>query len=375
MKILQMEPWYGKEEKNAVIKYLDSGGWITEHKKTRELERMIADYTGSRFCSMVCNGTVSLTAILWALDIGFKTWEHEINKQVTISQDEVIVPDYTMFASASAVELTGAKVVLVDIEKKSLGMSFQRFKEKVTSKTKAVILVSINGRFPVDGMEIIEFCKDENIYVIEDAAQSLGCRFNKKHVGTFGDAGSFSFSMPKIITTGQGGAIVTDDKELHEKIKLVKNFGRKKSGVDQHDVMGFNFKFTDLQAVFGIEQMKKLPWRVKRKKEMFKLYQDLLRGTKGVSFIDTNLEVAPWMMDVLLKDREKVIDFLGQHEVGVRPFYPAIHTQPPYSHVKGDFKNSLEISQHGLWLPSSSKLSDYEIEYVCEKIRRCLDES
>ena len=135
----------------------------------------------------------------------------------------------------------------------------------------------------------IELAKRRGIHLIEDAAQSLGSRYKGKHLGTFGQVGSLSFSAPKIITTGQGGALVTDDPQLADRIRKIKDFGRQKSGVDHHETMGFNFKFTDLQAVIGIAQMKKLDWRVARKKEMFALYQNELEGMKEVVGLSARL--------------------------------------------------------------------------------------
>ena len=358
--INQMEPWIGEEEKRAIMEYLDSGGWLTEFKKTREFEQMIADYVGSKYVSVVNNGTVSLVIALMALDI-------------KRSGDEVIVPDYTMIASANAVILAGANPVLVDIDRTNLCLDMNLVEEAITPRTKAIMLVTINGRYP-EMEKFIELAHDHNLFLIEDAAQSLGSSCNGKHLGTFGDVGSFSFSAPKVITTGQGGALVTDDEEIYQKILRIKDFGRSQGGVDYHETMGYNFKFTDLQAVIGIEQMKKLDWRVKRKKEMYKLYKDLLEGMEGIEFIDTNLkDTSPWFIDILIEKREnerdKLASFLDEKGIGTRPFYPAIHTQPPYSYVKGDFKNSKYISQSGLWLPSASFLGDEDIERMCKEVK------
>jgi len=140
--------------------------------------------------------------------------------------DEVIVPDYTIIATANAVLMAGAKPVFADVEKETICLDFDSMKSKITSKTKAIMLVSINGKYPTRVEEIISFCQKRNIQIIEDAAQSIGSFYKGKHVGTYGDVGSFSFSMPKIITTGQSGALVTDNEELYHKIELVKNFGR-----------------------------------------------------------------------------------------------------------------------------------------------------
>lgn len=356
-----MEPWIGSEEKKAVSDYLGSGGWLTEFKKTREFEQQIADYVGTKYCSVVNNGTISLSIALWILGIK--------------NEDEVIVPDYTMIASANSVILAGAKPILVDIDKKNLCLDFESTKKAVTKKTKAIILVTINGRCP-EIEKFVDFCRVKNIFLVEDSAQSLGSRYKGKHLGTFGDVGSFSFSMPKIITTGQGGCLVTDSEELYKKISKIKDFGREAPGVDYHPTIGFNFKFTDLQAVIGIEQMKKLAWRVKRKKEMFKLYKGLLSNTKGIEFIETDLEnTSPWFIDILVErhKREKLINFLKEKGVGSRPFYPAIHTQLPYNNANGNFKNSEEISEKGLWLPSSSFLKDEQIKYITKTIKSFYD--
>ena len=142
--------------------------------------------------------------------------------------------------------------------------------------------------------------------------------------------------------------------------------------MDYHEIMGLNAKFTDLQAVIGIEQMKKLNWRAWRKKEMYIRYKYLLEDVEKIKFIDTNLDdTSPWFIDILVDGgkRDELALFLNEKGIGTRPFYPAIHTQPPYSHFKGNFKNSGYVSERGLWLPSSSFLSDEDIKYICQLIK------
>lgn len=351
-----MEPWIGEEEKKAMAEYLDSGGWLTEFKRTREFERMVSDYVGSKFACAVNNGTVSLALALMGLGIG--------------RDEEVIVPDYTMIASANSVVLAGAKPVLVDIDCKTLCLDLDLVEEVITPRTKAIMFVSINGRY-TDMRRLTFIANRYDLLLIEDAAQSLGSRCEGKHLGTFGDVGSFSFSFAKIITTGQGGMLVTDSEQLYQRIRMIKDFGRPKGGVDYHEILGFNFKFSDLQAVIGIEQMKKLDWRVRRKKEIYKLYRDLLEDIPEIDFIETNLnDTTPWYIDILIeKDRDKLISFLDRRGIGARPFYPAIHTQPPYSYVECTFENSEYVSQRGVWLPSASFLTDEDIKRVCSEIR------
>ncbi len=358
--INQIEPWIGNEEREAMAKYLRSGGWLTEFRMTRKFERLISEYVGSRYVSAVNNGTVSLSIALMAL---------EVNRE-----DEVLVPDFTMIASANAVLLAGAKPVLVDIERETLCMDLSKAKEAITPRTKAMIFVSLNGRCP-DMAKVRKFAIQHGLFLIEDAAQSLGSRYNGKHLGTFGDVGSFSFSTPKVITTGQGGCLVTDNELLYNKIKRLKDFGRERGGVDIHDELGFNFKFTDLQAVIGIEQMKKLGWRVERKKEMFMLYRKLLEDIEEVEFVSTNLEdTSPWFIDILVPNPLELQNFLKERGIGTRPFYPPVHTQAPYR-LNRKFPVSEYVSKHGLWLPSSSFLSDKDISNICSEIRRFFTKS
>ena len=353
--INQMEPYFDDKEKNALMEYISSGGWGTEFKQTRFLEDMIADYTGAKYCWMMPNGTLSLSCALVAL--GVKTG------------DEVIVPDYTMAATANAVCLIGAKPVFVDINRNNLCMDLSDMKSKVTPKTKAVMLVSINGRYPDNIESFLDFCNEKNIGLIEDAAQSLGSFHKGKHIGTYGIIGSFSFSAPKVITTGQGGALITNDFEVSERIKKIRDFGREMGGADHYITMGWNLKFSDFQAVIGIEQMKKLPYRVQRKKEMGMLYEKLLNNIDAIELIKTNYEdTAPWFYDVLCSNREELMAYLKQCGIGSRPFYPPLHSEPVYN-LDMSFPVTEEISRKGLWLPSSITLRDDDIQYICNCIR------
>lgn len=353
--IAQMKPCFDENERKAMNDYMLSDAWLMEFKKTREFEGMIADYTGADYCSIMPNGTLSLSVALLACGIS--------------KEDEVIVPDYTMVATPNSVELLGARAVFVDIERQTLCMDFEEMKAAVTPKTKAVILVSINGRYPLKVKEIVQYCHERGIYVIEDAAQSLGSFYSGKHVGRYGDIGSFSFSVPKIITTGQGGALITDNEELFKKILLIRDFGREKSGEDHYLIKGWNFKFTDLQAVIGIEQMKKLPVRVERKRAMGKIYREHLQNIRGVELVETNLEeTTPWFYDILCEGRDELKTFLRENNVGSREFYPPLHKEPAYGYM-GSYPVTEEIAKKGLWLPSWVELKDEQAIRVCKLIR------
>lgn len=362
--IEQMAPNYGSEEIQAVTDYLHSGGWLTEFKKTRELEAMIADYVGTKHCIMTPNATLALYAMLAALNIG--------------PGDEVIVPAFTMVATANAVKMTGADVVFVDIDRNTLCLNLGLLEQVIDTGTiKAVLLVDLNGRSP-DMDSLLALTESKDVLLLEDAAQALssswhcpGTHSRGQPLGTFGKAGVFSFSVPKVITTGQGGCIVTDDDLLAERLRSFKDFGRPHSGRDEYLNFGINLKFTDLQAVIGIEQMKKLPERVIRKKAMYQLYESLLGGIPQVKFLPTVLvDTSPWFIDVLVEHRGELQEYLLAQGIKTRQFYPVLPTCPAWrGRGWGGYPVAQDIAQRGLWLPSSSFLTNVKIEWICDKIR------
>jgi perosamine synthetase len=354
--IPQMEPWFGDEEADAVYGYMKEGGWLTEFRRTEEFEQRIAAYTGAKHCIVVNNGTISLTLAAIALGVG--------------PGDEVIVPNYTMIATPNSVRMIGAKPVFVDVERATLCMDLDRARAAITPRTRALILVDANGRYPSCGIEAFRtLCTERGIALIEDAAQSLGSRFpDGRHQGTVGRIGSFSFSAPKIISTGQGGALITNEDELAFTLRRLKDFGRARGGTDIHDWVGFNFKFTEMQACVGIEQMKKLPERVERKRRMHRRYADNLARVPGVELFKHDLEnTVPWFIDVLVDNRDLVQARLKERAIGTRVMYPPINRQTAYNEP-GTHPVSDEVGARGLWLPSASQLSDAQIDRVCEQL-------
>ena len=365
-KIYQIEPSLGNEEKKELIDVIDSG-WFTESKKTKEFERRFAEFTKCKYACAITSGTVGLYLGLLAMNIK--------------KNDQVIVPDLTFVASPNAIEGMGAKPVLCDIEKDTLNLDLEKIEKKITKKTKAIMIVNFNGR-TTNMQHLNEIAKKYNLKLIEDAAHSLGSYYKNTHQGTNSDVGVFSFSTPKIITTGQGGMIVTNDKNIYEKCLSLKDFGRE-SGAKKdmkksfmHGTIGYNFKFTEFQAAIGIAQMKKLKSRIKRKKEMFKIYKEFLSQIEEIEFIDTDIKkITPWMIDILFnknKVREEAINHLAKNNIGTRIFYPPIHSLAPYKSNDKKFMITTDISKRGLWMPSSNTLTDNELEYVCKKIKEFL---
>jgi perosamine synthetase len=352
--IPQSEPWFDDNEANALKAYIESQGWGTEFRKTAELEEALQEFTGARRCVMTTSGTVSLTLALLAAGV--------------TAGDEVIVPDLTMIATANAAKLIGAVPVFVDIEPKTLNLDISLVEAAITPRTRAVVHVSLNGRSN-DIPALLALCQKTGATLVEDAAQSLGSYHGGAHLGTIGDIGCLSFSTPKIISTGQGGAVLINDEALAAGVRTLKDFGRASGGNDIHDSIGFNFKFTDFQAVIGLEQMKKLSWRIDRKKDIWNRFRDQLSAIAEISWIDTDTDfVTPWFIDIFVEDRDGLARHLKENDIGSRPIYPPLHSQKAYGREDLSFPVTEHFAARGLWLPSSSKLLDHEIDHITATI-------
>lgn len=358
--IPQHEPLFGSAEAVAVYRYMLGGGWVTEHTRTRGFEAAIAEYTGARHCIAAPNGTLSLVMAGLALGIG--------------PGCDVLVPDYTMVASASAYALLGARVVFVDVDPETLCMSLEAAQRAAGDNASAVVLVAPNGRGPREGMQAwLDWCHDRGMHLIEDAAQGLGSYVAGRHCGRWGAFGSFSFSAPKVISTGQGGCLITDDVKLASRVRRLKDFGRTTGGNDHHETLGWNFKWTDLQAVVGLSQLEKLPGRLERKADIGKLYAERLRGVPGVSLFATPPGNVPWFYDGLFERRDELRRHLLAAGIGTRPMYPPLHMQPcwgngMYVDRSGRYPVAERVGREGLWLPSSVQLKDREVHRVCDAV-------
>ena len=350
--IMQSRPHFDKNEAGACYQYMLEDSFITEHKKTIELENIISKYIGCKHTIMTTSGTTAIILALMSLDLP--------------KESEVIVPNLTMIATVNSIKFLGLKPVLIDVDKETLTINREEIEKNITEKTKAVIHVSLNNRYK-NLEEIVEFCNNKNIIFLEDSAQSLGCKVNGKSLGTFGKLGCFSLSTPKIISTGQGGFVVTDDDNLAKKLRMIKNFGRRESGKDDFEVFGVNFKYTDIQAVICIEQMKKLPSRVKRMKEIYKLYYENLKGFYEIKKPLSDSWI-PWFVDIYVDEREKIIDFLKKHNIQSRPIYESISNTNMYC-SNTDLVNSNNTSKKGLFLPTHILLTNEEILFICKVLK------
>lgn len=353
-RILWWRTSFGQEEIQGVTQAIQ-GEHISQGFVTEEFEARIAKALDVPYVTATTSGSMSLLMALMA--VGIKLG------------DEVIVPNRTWIATAHAPLLLGAKVVLVDVLPDISVMDVSKVREKITPRTKAIIPVSLNGR--AVGMKEVQKIADEyGLYVIEDAAQAFFSRNAGEYMGTTSDAGCFSLSVAKLISTGQGGFVVTKNKETYQNLKRIRTHGVDDVINCTFHQMGFNFRTTDLQSSIGIAQLGRVEERVAHLKSVYAKYEQELKQFSFLKLIPVavaNGEV-PIYIEVLCKERKKLVSFLASQDVQTRPFYPDLDSAP-HLEVSGEFPNSRVFSECGLVLPCGPSQSLENIDYVISALQ------
>ncbi|MDO8740189.1 MAG: DegT/DnrJ/EryC1/StrS family aminotransferase [Candidatus Woesearchaeota archaeon] len=363
------KPFIGKEEMRAVQDVLKSGQ-LSSGPKSIEFEKMFASLIGVKYAAAVNSGTAGLHLCIKAL--GLK------------EGDEVITSPFSFIASANSVVYEGAKPVFVDIDEKSLNMEPDKIEEKITKNTKAILAVHIFGQ-PCEMDKIMNIAKKHNLAVIEDACEAICAEYKGRKVGTFGVASIFAFYPNKQITTGEGGMICTNDKNLYELLKSLRNQGRKEgSGWLSHEFIGYNYRLTEMSAALGVEQLKKINKIIKMREAVAEKYAASLKGAKGVTLLDEIKDTKrSWFVYVIRLDknidRKKVIEHLKAEGISTNIYLPPIHLQPIYKKMfgckEGDFPICERVSSSTLALPFYTQMKDEEIDYVCEKLKIAIGKS
>lgn len=355
------EPEFGTRESKLLIRVLESR-FLNDGDVTSLFERKLARHLGAAHAVAVTSGTSAIFLALAGLGIG--------------PGDEVLVPDITFIATANAVSLTGAAPVLVDVDPATLTLDANTIARWTTKRTKAVVPVHISGR-AADMEKILREASKRNLYVVEDAAEALGSVHQGKFLGTLAHAGCFSFTANKIITSGQGGAVVTNDAALARRLRALKDQGRPvrgTGGADIHESVGYNFKYTNLQAAVALGQLACLRQRSALMREIYRAYRRGLAGIRGVSLLpmDVGQGEAPQWIDALVEDRDGLCDYLRSKEVHCRKFWLPLHTQKPYAQPDSLFPNATMLASKAVWLPSSFKLTGGDVQHVCRLVKRYL---
>lgn len=347
-------------EKKYVMECLDST-WISSNGRfIGEFEDRFRQVTGARHAVAVCNGTVALHLALHCLGVG--------------PGDEVIVPTFTYIASVNAIAQTGAKPIFVESNAGDWLLDPQDVERHITTRTRAIMPVHLYG-VPSNMEILLDLAKIHGLKVIEDCAEAFGTTFGGRHVGLFGDVGAFSFYGNKTITTGEGGIVVTNDDALAARLRIVKGQGQSLSKRYWHEVLGFNYRMTNIAAAIGLAQIERFDSFLRRKREIATLYQQL-----SVSLPVKYQQIAPtaessyWLVTLALPrgtNRELLMQDMEADGVETRPVFYCAHTMPMYESDE-EFPIACDIAARGISLPSYPSMSDEDVVHVVRSLANAL---
>ncbi len=360
-KITMANPVLNGNEKKYLDECVDTG-WVSANGRfVKEFEEKFAEFCGTKYAISCCNGTMSLHLCLLGLGIG--------------PGDEVIMPTLTYVATANCVAYCGAKPVFVDSDPETFNIDVNKIEEKITRHTKAIMPVHLYG-LSCDMEKINALAEKYNLYVIEDAAEAHGALFHRKHVGNMSDVASFSFFGNKIITSGEGGMVVTNNEELYKKMKLLKGQGVDPNKRYWHIVMGYNYRMTNLQAAIGLAQLENVDWHLSQRLRVANAYKKYLSGHE----ITFRMQAEPegyhhvyWMNNVILSDevkldRDEVMRRMEEKGVEMRPVFYPMHIMPPYLDNTVSFPVAEKLGARGISLPTHAQLSDSDIKFICDSL-------
>lgn len=363
------EPLLDGNEKKYLLECIETGWISSEGPFIKEFEQKFADQVERKHGIAVTNGTAALDAAVEALGIGLG--------------DEVIMPTFTIISCIGQIIRSGAKPVLVDSDPETWNMDVTQIEAKITSRTKAIMIVHIYG-LPVDMDPVLDIAHRHNLKVIEDAAQMHGQTYKGKPCGSFGDISTFSFYPNKHITTGEGGMVVTNNDQLSEDCRSLRNLCFQPEKRFVHERLGWNLRMTNLQAALGLAQLERLSEFVQRKRHMGNLYTDLFADLQNVQIplAKTNYaENIYWVYGLVLDDNlgmnaEEVMRRLTEKGIGTRPFFCPMHMQPVLKRLglfEGEnYPVAERLYRQGFYIPSGMSLSDKDIEVSAAVVKEVL---
>ncbi len=361
-------PVLAGREKEYVADCMESG-WISSAGKYVELfEAEFAKFCGVRHAISCCNGTAALHLSLAALGVG--------------PGDEVIVPTLTFVATANAVTYCGARPVFVDSEPETWNLDPAQVASKITPRTKGIIAVHLYGN-PVDVDALRELASRHGLFLLEDAAEAHGALHGGRHAGSLGDVAAFSFYGNKIIATGEGGMVTTDDDALAARVRLLRGQGMDPERRYWFPVIGYNYRMMNIPAAIGLAQLERAGWHTTRRREVAAAYRRLLGGVQGLGWQAERERTrhAYWMFTVILGDggadeRDRLMARLYDEGVETRPVFYPVHSLPPYREASRgeEFPVAERLARRGLSLPTWAGLSGDDLDHVCERLRACVSE-
>jgi perosamine synthetase len=358
-------PNLNKKAKKYVLKCIDTNWISSQGAYIRKFEKALANYHKVKYCIATSSCTSALHLAIKSLNIG--------------KGDEVICPDLTFLAPANMIVLSGAKLKLVDINSDTLTIDHKKIEKKINKKTKAIMVVHQFGH-SADMNPIMKIARKYNLRVIEDNAEGIGGRYKGKKLGTIGDVATLSFYANKIITSGEGGAVLTNSKKIAEKCYILRDHGMTKTSDPIrryiHLDLGYNYRMTNMQAAVGFSQLEVINKILKKRNNQMLLYKKLLSQINEIKVRSFKKWCSPvhWMttITVFKKNlRNKLIYFLFDEGIDARPMIYPVHQAYHFKKHFDDknFKNSINISKSSLHLPSSTYLSTSEIKFICNKVK------
>lgn len=358
IKIPIYKPSITELEKQYVNDCLDSS-WISSKGKYIDIfEKSFSKKTGVDYSTTVCNGTVALHLALLSLGIG--------------PGDEVIVPTFTYIASVNAIVYCGATPVFVDSLEDTWQIDPEDILKKINPKTKAIMVVHLYGQ-SCDMDRICKIVKDNNLFLIEDCAEAFGTFYKGKHVGSFGDISTYSFFGNKTITAGEGGMVVTNNESLYRRAVHLKGQGLAYHREYWHDVVGYNYRMTNIACAIGQSQLERSNELLSKKRKIAEYYHDAFANTHVKTHKEQiNTIHSYWMNSVIFdcnqEQRDQLRNYLSEKGIETRPLFYPIHIMPMYSHKYQSHKVAEGISRRGFNIPSYPDLTDNELEFICETI-------
>jgi len=374
-KIPLFKIYWDEEDIEAVTNVLKRGSYWATGKEIKEFEEMLAEYIGRKYAVAFNSGTSALHSILLAYGIG--------------EGDEIIVPSFTFISTANAPLFVGAKPVFAEIEDETYCLDPEDVKEKITKKTKVIMPIHYGGSPCKNIKELRKIAEEYGIILIEDAAESLGARIGNEMVGSFGDAAMFSFCQNKVITTGEGGVILTDSKEIYDKLKLICSHGRLEtanyftsSGQMDYIALGYNFRMPTMIAALGISQMKKLDKVAEMRRKNASYYTTHLKNIEGITppMPPANFYHVYQMYTIQVEKRlrDGLKEYLLSQGIFTKIYFDPVHLtkfyREKFGYKEGDLPITEEISKKVLTLPMYPTLEKEEVKYVVDNISRFMEE-
>lgn len=363
MKVNLSGPDITQKEIDLVVEVLRSN-YLSIGPKIKEFEHKITEYFKVKHAIGVNSGTSGLHLLVKALGI--------------TEGDEVITTPFSFVASTNCFLFERAKPVFVDIDENTMNIDINRIEEKITEKTKAIVVVDVFGQ-PINMIKVNRIADKYNLKVIEDSCEAIGSEYNGIKAGTLGDCGIFAFYPNKQITTGEGGMIITNNDEVADMCRSLRSQGRAVTGIWlHHERIGYNYRMNELQAALGIVQMERLGEILEKRQNVANMYNERLKEIEGITvpYIHPDTTRMSWFVYVIRLDndidRNKVLDYLTNNGIGCKPYFTPIHLQPYMRKMFGfrenDFPITESISNSTIALPFHNNLTTDEIDYVVEKL-------